>query len=57
MKVNCNMSILNNYFNQSIRLIDTAGLRKKSKVDDDVEFYSTVRTQKIIQECDVALFL
>jgi len=46
-----------NYFNQSIRLIDTAGLRKKSKVDDAVEFYSTVRTQKIIQECDVALVL
>ena len=46
-----------NYFNQSIRLIDTAGLRKKSKVDDSVEFYSTVRTQKIIQECDVALVL
>ena len=46
-----------NYFNQSIRLIDTAGLRKKSKLDDDIEFYSTVRTQKIIQECDIALVL
>ena len=30
---------------------------KKSKVDDAVEFYSTIRTQKIIQECDVALVL
>ncbi len=46
-----------NYFGKSIRLIDTAGLRKKSKVDDAVEFYSTVRTQKIIQECDIALVL
>ncbi len=45
------------YFNKTIRLIDTAGLRKKSKVDDSVEFYSTVRTQKIIQECDIALVL
>ena len=45
------------YFNQTIRLIDTAGLRKKSKVDDAIEFYSTVRTQKIIQECDVGLVL
>lgn len=38
-------------------LIDTAGLRKKSKVHDNIEFYSHVRTEKSIRECDVAVVL
>ncbi len=46
-----------NYFNQTIRLIDTAGLRKKSRIDDDLEFYSTVRTNRVLQECDIAAVL
>ncbi len=46
-----------NYYGKTIRLIDTAGLRKKSKVGDSIEFYSTIRTQKIIQECNIALVL
>ena len=45
------------YFNKVIRVIDTAGLRKRSKVDDEIEFYSTVRTNKVIQECDVAAIM
>ena len=39
------------------KLIDTAGLRKKAKVKENLEFYSTLRTIKSIQECDVAVLL
>ena len=45
------------YHKKDIRLIDTAGLRKKSKITGDVEFYSTVRTFRVIQDCDVAAVL
>jgi GTP-binding protein len=38
-------------------LIDTAGLRKKSKVDEDLEFYSVMRSIKAIEYCDVCLLL
>ena len=38
-------------------MIDTAGLRKKSKVNDDIEFYSNVRTNKIIAECNIAVLM
>ncbi len=41
----------------TITLIDTAGLRRKSKVKDNVEFYSSLRTMKSIQRCDVAMVL
>lgn len=45
------------YEGRRITLIDTAGLRRKSKVKENVEFYSTLRTIKSIQRCDVALCL
>src|SRR5699024_4298829 len=38
-------------------LMDTAGLRKKRKVKENVEFYSTVRTDRAIKECDVAILM
>lgn len=38
-------------------LIDTAGLRKRAKVKENIEFYSTVRTEKAIRECDVAILI
>ncbi|MEX0747543.1 MAG: ribosome biogenesis GTPase Der [Rhodothermales bacterium] len=38
-------------------LIDTAGLRRKSRVRENVEFYSALRTQRAIEECDVAVLL
>ena len=38
-------------------LIDTAGLRKKSKVKNDLEYYTSLRTLRSIQRCDVALIL
>ena len=46
-----------NYFSKKIRIIDTAGLRKKTKVTDSIEFYSTIRTMRSIEECDVAAIL
>lgn len=45
------------YFNQTYRLIDTAGLRKKNKQEDAIEFYSTVRTYRVIEEANVVLVL
>ena len=45
------------YYGKTITLGDTAGLRKKSKVSDSIEFYSTVRAQRSILNCDVALVL
>ena len=45
------------YYGKTITLVDTAGLRKKSKVSDNIEFYSTVRAQRSILNCDVALVL
>lgn len=38
-------------------LIDTAGLRKRRKVKENVEFYSTVRTDRALRECDVAILM
>ncbi len=38
-------------------LIDTAGIRKKSKVSEDVEFYSVLRSLKALEESDVCIIL
>ncbi len=38
-------------------LIDTAGIRKKSKVSEDIEFYSVLRSIKALEESDVSLIL
>ncbi|MHC4654288.1 MAG: ribosome biogenesis GTPase Der [Planctomycetota bacterium] len=42
---------------QTIIVIDTAGLRKKSKIANSIEFYSTVRATKSIRRADVVLHL
>ncbi len=42
---------------QDFLIIDTAGLRRKAKVKESVEFYSTVRSMQSIQRCDVAILL
>jgi len=41
----------------SFTLIDTAGLRRKSRVKNDLEYYTSLRTLRSIQRCDVALIL
>jgi len=38
-------------------LIDTAGIRKKSKVKDDIEFYSVLRSLRALEESDVCIFV
>ena len=42
---------------REVVLVDTAGLRKKAKVQENVEFYSLLRTQRAIQSCDVAVLM
>ncbi|MDM8004451.1 MAG: ribosome biogenesis GTPase Der [Bacteroidota bacterium] len=48
---------LYNKFNYRFLLIDTAGLRKKAKVDEDIEFYSILRSVRSIEESDLCLLL
>jgi GTP-binding protein len=45
------------YQGQDIVLVDTAGLRRKSKIKESIEFFSTLRTLKSIDRCDVAIVL
>ncbi|MEL6589194.1 MAG: ribosome biogenesis GTPase Der [Bacteroidota bacterium] len=46
-----------NAFEKDLILVDTAGLRKKAKVKENIEFYSTLRTVKAIEDCDVGILL
>ncbi len=45
------------YQNKLVRFIDTAGLRRRAKVDDDIEFYSTLRTQRAIERAQVCILV
>ncbi len=40
-----------------IRFVDTAGMRRKAKIDEDTEYYSLVRALKAVDESDVALLV
>lgn len=44
-------------FGKEFLLIDTAGLRKKAKVHENLEFYSVMRAIKAVEEADVCLIL
>lgn len=44
-------------FNKDFILTDTAGIRKKSKVKEDIEFYSVLRSIQALQDSDVCIFL
>ncbi|RKR81559.1 GTP-binding protein [Mucilaginibacter gracilis] len=46
-----------NQFGHDFMLIDTAGMRKKTKVKENIEFYSVMRTIKAIEESDVVLLM
>ncbi|MEP6684628.1 MAG: ribosome biogenesis GTPase Der [Parafilimonas sp.] len=46
-----------NLFQKDFVLIDTAGLRKKNKEKDDLEFYSVIRAIKAMDEADVCLLI
>jgi GTP-binding protein len=45
------------FHGEEILLVDTAGLRRRSRIRENVEFFSTVRTLKSIDRCDVAVVL
>ncbi|HYE95468.1 MAG TPA: ribosome biogenesis GTPase Der [Rubricoccaceae bacterium] len=42
---------------REVVLVDTAGLRKKARVTENVEFYAVLRTERALQRCDVAVLL
>jgi GTP-binding protein len=44
-------------FGKEFLLIDTAGMRKKGKVSEDLEFYSVMRAIKAIDEADVCILM
>jgi GTP-binding protein len=46
-----------NLFQKEFVLIDTAGIRRKAKVHEDLEFYSVIRAIKALDEADVCLIL
>ncbi len=43
------------YHGETLNFIDTAGLRKRSKVEDEIEFYSTLRTERAIDRAEVCV--
>src|SRR6267378_5667455 len=45
------------YQGRTLVFIDTAGLRKRSKVEEDLEFYSTLRTTRAMERADVCLLV
>jgi GTP-binding protein len=46
-----------NRFGFDFNLVDTAGIRKKSKVKEDLEFYTVMRAVRAIEHCDVAILV
>jgi GTP-binding protein len=46
-----------NKFGHDFLLVDTAGLRKKGKVNEDVEFYSVMRAVRAIENSDICLLM
>ena len=46
-----------NQYGHEFTLIDTAGLRKKTKVKENIEFYSVMRTIKALEEADVIILM
>ena len=46
-----------NKFGKDFLIIDTAGMRKKRQVEENLEFYSTIRTVKAIEDSDVCMLM
>jgi len=46
-----------NYHGQELVFVDTAGLRRKSRIDDGIEFYSSLRTRRAIDSADVCVLV
>jgi GTP-binding protein len=45
------------YHGREIIFVDTAGLRRQSKIDDGVEFYSALRTRRAIERADICVLM
>jgi GTP-binding protein len=45
------------YHGRTLVFVDTAGLRRQSRIDESVEFYSSIRTERAIERADVCLLL
>jgi GTP-binding protein len=45
------------YNGKSLNFIDTAGLRRRAKVEDDLEFYATLRTERAIERAQVCVLV
>lgn len=45
------------YYGEEIILVDTAGLRKKTKIKENIEFFANVRTYRALWDSDVAILL
>jgi GTP-binding protein len=45
------------YHERDLIFVDTAGLRRQSKVDEGIEFYATLRTRKAIDRADICVLL
>jgi GTP-binding protein len=52
-------AIQNHYtlYGKDFIITDTAGIRRKARVDDNIEYYSVLRSIKALEECDVAIIL
>ncbi|WP_426058778.1 ribosome biogenesis GTPase Der [Hymenobacter sp. B1770] len=46
-----------NAFGNEFILVDTAGLRRKAKVSEDIEFYANMRSLRALEECDVCIVM
>lgn len=44
-------------YEKDLILIDTAGIRKKSKVEENIEFYSVMRSLRAIENCDICILM
>jgi GTP-binding protein len=45
------------YHGRTVIFIDTAGLRRQSRIDDGIEFYSSLRTRRAIERADICLLM
>jgi GTP-binding protein len=45
------------YHGRSFVFVDTAGLRRQSKIEDGIEFYSALRTRRAIERADICLLM
>lgn len=46
-----------NYHGREIIFVDTAGLRRQSKIDEGIEFYSSLRTRRAIERADICILV